>query len=327
MKLAITYPQHALLTTTVNVLEILMEANKFNLLINPNSKQPFDLSFLGEKPKMDHSYGNTTFHCLPFNEEIQDIVVVPAIKGFEPDAFKQNKPLLKYIKYQYKNGATLVSICSGALLLAEAGILENKKAATHWAYTDFVKNRYPNVHFEYEHPYIDAGNIITSTGSFSSNVVILYLIEKFGSRELALFTSRMYMTDYNVQNSSYFIPIDLKTKHTNDRILKIQHFVISDYNNNITVDGLAQKFNMSNRNLTKSFKEALGVNPSEYIQLVRIKKATELLENSEQNIKEIMYSIGYSDASAFRKVFKKIVGLVPTEYRLKFKRISDVQLI
>lgn len=318
IKTVITYPNNALLTTTVNVIEMLTEANSFSELLGIE-KHPFELKLVGEKSKMLHSYGNAEFNCQPLDDCVQDLVLVPAIKGDLNEVFHNNKRLINYIQYQYNHGATLVSICSGALLLAEAGILENKRAATHWAYADFVASRFPNIKFEFQNPFIDLGNIITSTGAFSSNAMIIYLVEKFGSFDLALFTSKMYLTDYNVASQRYFMPINLKLNHTNARVVKIQKYII-DHLSEISVEKTAAYFNMGPRNLNKILKSCLGQSASQYIQLVRIREAIHLIENTDKNIKEIMYQIGYSDGSAFRQTFKKVIGLNPSTYRDKFQR-------
>jgi len=327
MKIAIAYPQHALLTTVVNVLEMLTEANSFNRMLGDQGAPPFEISVMGARTTMDHAYGISSFHCIPFDDQSKDLVIVPAIKGFDASLFDDNRELVSYLQDQYSQGSKVMSICSGALLLAEAGILDGKRAATHWAYGEFAQAKYPTVQFEFVHPFIDLGDVMTSTGAFSSNASIIYLIEKYASKELSLFTARMYLTDYHVPNANYFIPLDLKMNHHDERILKIQTFIHTGYESSLSVEEIAQEFNMSKRNLTKSFKEATGINPSEFIQLVRVKKATELLEATEQSISEVMYKVGYGDPSAFRKVFKKLIGLVPSDYRMKFNRIRETIMV
>jgi transcriptional regulator GlxA family with amidase domain len=323
LNVAITYPNHAVLTTTVVALEMLTEANNFSRVLKME-REPFRIQLFGENKKMEHQHGKATFFCKTFDHSPQDVVIVTAVKGDPECIFRDNQELITFIRYHNERGTTIVGICSGALLLAEAGILRHKKAATHWAHSDLVTRKFPEVHFEYDKPFIDLGNIVTSTGAFSANSVILYLIEKYGNRDLALFTSRMYLTDYHLENLHYFIPIDLKLNHGNQKVLSIQNFIIDSFSQELSIARLAKQFEMSHRNLTKMFKKTISVNPSQYVQRVRIKKAASMLENGNKNVKEIMFSVGYNDRSAFRKIFKKLVGLNPTDYRDKFKVIKIV---
>ena len=321
MKIGVVYPSNGLLSILTNTIEILSSANQFVLYLNLEIT-PFEIKLLGEGVYVNKMYEELAISYEEFNTSHFDLVLITAIKGTSEDVFENNKKTITLIQNHFRRNTVIVSLCSGALLLAEAGILNQKIATTHWAHQNFVKSRFPAVNFRYNHPYIDLGNIITGGGAYTSYSVILHLIEKFKSRKLALYTSKMYLTDFNRDTVQYFKPVDLKLDHNNQRLLKIQHYIMKVYSDHISIEEIASKFCMSSRNLAKIFKIHLDVTPSEFLKSVRINNAVTMLEAQDKSIKEVMFSTGYNDRSAFRKAFKKLIGLNPSEYRKKYNQIN-----
>jgi transcriptional regulator GlxA family with amidase domain len=164
----------------------------------------------------------------------------------------------------------------------------------------------------------DHQGVYTSGGTMSAFNLCLYLVEKHLGREAALFCTKLMQLDIERHSQSPFQIFTGLKKHTDDIIRDIQEFIEMNTSEKITVDFLADKCNMDRVNFSRRFKKATKLPPIDYIQQIKIEAAKRALEKGTKNINEIMYSVGYIDAKAFRTIFKKISGLSPTEYKAKF---------
>jgi transcriptional regulator GlxA family with amidase domain len=162
--------------------------------------------------------------------------------------------------------------------------------------------------------------IYTSGGAYSYLNLLLYLIEKFAGREVAVLISKAFMIDIDRDSQSPFIMFRGQKEHEDEQIKKAQEFIESNYQDKITVEQLASMLAVSRRNLERRFKKATANTVVEYIQRVKVEAAKMSLETSMENVSEIMYKVGYTDTKAFRTTFKKITGLSPIQYRNKYNR-------
>ena len=165
----------------------------------------------------------------------------------------------------------------------------------------------------------DAG-IYTSGGAYSYLNLLLYLIDKYAGREIAVLISKSFMIDIDRNSQSPFIIFKGQKEQEDEQIKKAQEFIESNYQEKITVEQLASTLALSRRNLERRFKKATANTVVEYIQRVKIEAAKICLETSRENISEVMYKVGYNDTKAFRTTFKKITGLSPIQYRNKYNR-------
>lgn len=165
----------------------------------------------------------------------------------------------------------------------------------------------------------DAG-IYTSGGAYSYLNLLLYLIERYAGRDVAVLISKAFMIDIDRSSQSPFIMFRGQKEHEDTQIKKAQEFIESNYKSKITVEQLASMLALSRRNLERRFKKATANTVVEYIQRVKIEAAKMSLESSRENISEVMYKVGYTDTKAFRTTFKKITGLSPIQYRNKYNR-------
>ena len=166
----------------------------------------------------------------------------------------------------------------------------------------------------------DEQGIYSSGGAFSSANLILYLVEKYAGRKVAVYCAKMFQIDIERGSQSPFIMFKGQKEHEDESIKKAQEYIETNFRNKITVDQLASMLALSRRNLERRFKKATANTVVEYIQRVKIEAAKISLESSRDNVNEVMYKIGYSDPKAFRVIFKKITGLSPIQYRNKYNR-------
>ena len=166
----------------------------------------------------------------------------------------------------------------------------------------------------------DEQGIYSSGGAFSYQNLILYLIEKYAGREMAVLSAKVFAIEIERTNQSSFIIFQGQKEHNDEAIKKAQEFIETNFQNKITVDRLASMFAISRRNFERRFKKATANTVMEYVKRVKIEAAKVNLESSVENVNEVMYNVGYTDPKSFRVIFKKITGLSPIQYRHKYKR-------
>jgi transcriptional regulator GlxA family with amidase domain len=164
----------------------------------------------------------------------------------------------------------------------------------------------------------DECGIYSSGGALSSFNLVLYLIEKYAGRDIAILVSKTFMIEIDMYSQSPFMIFKGQKEHLDDSISKAQDFIEKNFDDKITVDKLADMLALSRRNLERRFKSATSNSIIEYLQRVRVEAAKKRLETAKLNVNEVMYEVGYTDSKAFRNIFKKITGLSPVEYRNRY---------
>lgn len=249
-----------------------------------------------------------------------DLIIIPAVHGDVNKVISDNSDFIPWIIKQYKTGAEVVSLCIGAFILASTGLLKGRGCTTHWLMADDFRKMFPDVNLMPYKIITDEGGIYTSGGAYSSLNLLLYLVEKFAGRDMAINSSKIFEIDIERNSQSLFIIFRGQKDHEDDVIKKAQDFIENNYRDKITVDHLADLLAISRRHLERRFKKATSNTVVEYMQRVRIEAAKMSLETIRENVNEVMYNVGYTDTKAFRMIFKKITGLSPVEYRNKYSK-------
>jgi transcriptional regulator GlxA family with amidase domain len=248
------------------------------------------------------------------------LVIVPALLGEYENAVKKNKQLIDWIKEQYKNGAEVASICSGAFLLAATGLLEGRVCSTHWSKADEFRRMYPDVKTAEDKIITDEHGIYTNGGAYSFLHLVLYLVEKLFDRSTAIFCSKIFQIDIDRTTQSPFAIFQIQKEHGDSLISKAQTYIEENLEAKISFEQLASDLAISRRNFDRRFIKATGNTPVEYLQRVKVEAAKKELEKNRKTIFEIMSDVGYADDKAFREVFKKVTGLSPLDYRNKYNK-------
>ena len=249
-----------------------------------------------------------------------DLIIVPAIHGSQEKAIENNKEFLPWIVEQYAGGAEIASFCIGTFFVAATGLLDGKTCATHWRFVNEFKTMYPKANLVDDKILTEHDGIYTSGGAYSYLNLVLYLIEKYAGREIAILISKAFMIDIDRHSQSPFIIFEGQKTHEDEPVKKAQEFIEKNFSEKITVDQLSNMLAVGRRSLERRFKTATSNTVTEYIQRVKIEAAKKNLETGRKNINEVMYDVGYNDTKAFRTTFKKITGLSPIEYRNKYNR-------
>ena len=247
-----------------------------------------------------------------------DLVFIPSI-GLDPErVLDHNQRMTGFLQRQNRNGTFIASVCTGVVLLAEAGILVGRQATTHWALADQYRQRYPDVDWRPELFITQSGNIFCGGGVYAALDLCLYLVERLAGYEVARQTGRALLIDSpRTWQASFSVPL-LNQQHHDEKIKNAQDYLEEHFNAHFTMDELAQRIGMSNRNFARRFKHATGNTPLTYLHTLRINCARKLLETEYKSVQEVCYEVGYEDIPFFRNVFKRHTGLSPAEYRQRY---------
>ena len=249
-----------------------------------------------------------------------NLIIVPAVHSEIQNVLSDNQEIIQWIREQYKAGAEVASFCIGIYLLAEAGILDGRVCSTHWAHVQNLKTLFPLLDVRDENFITEDSGVYTSGGAYAFTNLILYLIEKFGGRELSVQLAKTFMIDPDKGSQTTFRMFNGQKDHKDETVLKVQTYIESHFEDKFTVDELAEDHATIRRTLERRFKKATGNSINEYAQRVRVEAAKKRLEQGRKSVSEIMFEVGYNDGKAFREVFKRYAGLSPVEYRSKFSQ-------
>jgi len=252
------------------------------------------------------------------------LIIIPSLNYNYQKTVKENKLVIDWIEKQYKHGAEIASICTGAFLLASSGLLDGKACSTHWAVANDFRMMFPEVNLETDKLITDENGIYTNGGAYSFLNLVIYLIEKYYDRQTAIFCSKVFQIEMDRQSQSAFIIFRGQKLHGDEVVKKAQAYIETNLDEKISVEHLSSKFNVGRRNFDRRFIKATGNTPVEYSQRVKIEAAKKEFETTRKTINEVMYEVGYSDVKAFREVFRKITGMSPLEYRGKYNKEAVV---
>lgn len=311
------------LSSVVGTLEILTEANEYWRKAGKSSG--IEIRVAGVLTELKEN--NSLYSLNPVDVSTvrkYDLIIIPSIshpKGFA-QLIKDNQELIDWINKQYKDGAEIASICTGAFLLAATGLLNNKTCSTHWQAENDFKALFPDIDLQTDKLLLAGHGLYTNGGAFSFLNLVLLLVEKYFDRETAIYCSKVFQIDPGRSLQSPFAVFQPQKNHDDEVIIKAQSYIEQNVSEKISFEKLASQLAISRRNFDRRFIKATHNTPVEYMQRVKIEAAKSALERGRKGIFEIMDDVGYSDERAFKDVFKKLTGLSPTDYKARFNKES-----
>ncbi|WP_258872211.1 GlxA family transcriptional regulator [Thalassotalea euphylliae] len=228
------------------------------------------------------------------------------------------QPLLNFLKQSHQAGSTLCSACAGAFILAQTSLLTNRTATTHWGLADQLQREYPQIRLKSESILINDGDIVSAGGLMSWLDLGLELVGQYAKPHVMRKLGKYLIVDTGKREQRYYQSFTPIFDHGNQAMLAVQHYIQANYDTKLNNKVLAGVAHTSERTLIRQFTQATGLKPVQYIQRLRVQKACDMLESSALSFEQIALSLGYEDASSLRKVFVKIVGLAPSEFRARF---------
>jgi transcriptional regulator GlxA family with amidase domain len=323
---SILVPEEAVLAAITDPRYMFTAVNDF---LKKAGKPPmFKVELVGLTKEVLLNQGSFSVHADVLLKDVKktDLIFVPALSGDLPAALKKNEAFVPWIVKQHALGAEVASLCIGAFLLASTGLLNGKKCSTHWIYANEFREMFPEVTLVDDRIITEEDGLYSSGGATSYFNLLVYLIEKYTGREMAILIAKFFAIEIDRKSQSPFVMFSGQKKHEDESIKQAQDFIEKNVTERISVEELAVRFAIGRRHFERRFKKATNNTPVEYIQRVKIEAAKKYLENSRKNVNEIMYEVGYSDTKAFRTVFKKITGLSPIDYKNKYNKEAAVMV-
>lgn len=309
--------------TIIAPFNMLRMANSYFRRLNELPEDPFKIDLVGLSKDPILYQGLFSIQPTASLEEVlkTDLIIVSPISGNLEKEINNNMGFVHWIKSQrIKNDSEIASLCKGAFLLAETGLLNGKSCATHWTAHEQFRRRYPTVNLVPEKIVCEDNGIYSSGGAYSILNFTLYLIERYFGRETAIWCSKISEIEFDRISQSEFMIFSGQKEHSDEAIKKAQLYIEKNHDQKLYIDEIAEMVNLNGRSFLRRFKKATTNTPLEYIQRVKIEAAKKKLESTTDTILEVMYGIGYNDEKAFRTTFRKYSGLSPKEYRNKYNR-------
>jgi len=257
--------------------------------------------------------------------ERADIVILPELWLGPDEHLKGRYPaLVEWIRARYESGAHLYSACSGALMLAETGLLDGRDATSHWGYQDLFRRQYPQVRFHPE-PNLcfgdQSGRIVTAGGTTSWHDLALHIIARHVSPGEAMRIAKVYLLKWHDEGQLPYEPLVRQQPHADALVRSCEQWLKEHFREPGAVAGAVGHARIPERTLKRRFKLATGVAIIDYVQNLRLEEARRLLESSDVPVDEIGFAVGYEEPSFFRRLFKRRTGVSPGRYRRMFQPI------
>jgi transcriptional regulator GlxA family with amidase domain len=260
-----------------------------------------------------------TLRLADFTDAAIDTIVVPGSPYIE-QALERSTELVEWLRQASRTARRTVSVCSGAFLLAETGLLENKRAATHWGMGDLLKKRFPSVKIDGDAIFVREDTIWTSAGVSTGIDLALALVEADCGHKVAMDVARELVVFLKRPGGqSQFSELLQAQTQDSAAFDELNLWILDNLgNNNLSVELLAQKARMSPRNFARVYKQKTGRTPAKALEVFRVEAAKRLLEDSNRNIDEIARLCGFGDEERMRVTFQRNLGIPPRDYRKRF---------
>lgn len=318
IQLGILLTKNYKLLSVAAILDVFETVNKFYLADGNSAPFQVNLLALADDIELQPTIFGYTKQLV--NEANVNLILIPAFTTDNmPETLQQNHVFIHWIINQYQKGSEIATFCTGAFLLGATTLLNGKIATTHVDASNGFANAFPLVKLKADKTVTKDGRLYTSGGATSSFHLLLHLIQERCGKEIAIRTAKVFAIDMDRDKQSYFSTFQPSHSHNDELVASAQQKIEENYQDAATIEELIKDIPSSRRNIVRRFKQITGITPIEYLQQTRIAAAKKLLEHTSQQMSEVIYNSGYSDPKAFRKVFKKSVGMTPSAYREKFQ--------
>ncbi|HEX2113826.1 MAG TPA: helix-turn-helix domain-containing protein, partial [Alphaproteobacteria bacterium] len=252
-----------------------------------------------------------------------DIVFVPNVmidSGRHLRAL--DRRILDWIRRMHQQGAQLYAACGGPLVLAEAGVLDGLEATTHWTYAPLFRKKYPQVTLHEDRILVQSGaghSVVCSGGASSWQDLVLMLIAKHGGAQEAIRISKLFLFQWHREGQLPYAAMIANVQHGDAAIVRCQEWLADNYARADIVAELVTYSGLAKRTFDRRFRAATGYSPLAYIQALRIEEAKQMLETGTAPVEAIAREVGYEDTASFRRLFQRLSGMTPGDYRRKFQ--------
>lgn len=244
------------------------------------------------------------------------LVLPPRLGGAVPPPL--DAAMGAWVEASHRSGSLVCSVCVGAFQLAELGLLRGRPATTHWAMADELARRFPDVRVDADRILVDDGDIVTAGGLMAWTDLALLLIGRFAGPGAVSSTARAFLVDPGGREQRFYRTFAPARDHGDEAILEVQRWLQTRIGQASPVARMAEVAHLGERTFLRRFQRATGLRPTAYVQALAVGRAREFLEQTEMSQQEVAWAVGYEDPKAFRRIFGRLVGLGPGEYRKRF---------
>jgi transcriptional regulator GlxA family with amidase domain len=308
-------------STAVGPVEVFLHAGSlWNKLTGTRSDARFRVTTASVDGRPIQCHGPLKLHPEAALRDIRkcDLIFIPSTGVSFDDVLERNEEIVPWLKRWQKRGAAVASVCSGVGFVAAAGLLDGKRATTHWAIAEKFRGLYPKVKWMPELMITEDRGFYCGGGVNASLDLSLFLVEKFCGHEIALQTAKSLVIGTPRVWQSGFAIVPLKTEHSDDTISSAQEWLHKNFQRSFPLESLASRVGMSLRNFVRRFKQATGDSPIIYLQKLRVAAARHMLESNHRSVQEISEAVGYQDVAFFRSLFQRHTGSSPSAYQRSF---------
>lgn len=297
-------------------------ANTLSALRPAAERVRFDMRWIGARGASVLNTGGLTFALHPVDVKKLDVLMLAAVDHESPHdlapLLAQLEPEQALLRTYAETGRPLACSCSSSALLAQAGLLDGRRATTSWWLAAWFRKRFPDVQLDAEQLVVEDGNFISSGGVTSYIDLALWVVGRFGGDALRQNTAKILAMDANRSSQAPYIATAMIQDGGHAVIERARRWLNQRLDQAWAMDELAAYCNTSPRTLLRRFQEAVGMSPVQYAQQLRVERAKGLLESTRLSMEDITGRCGYEDVSTFSKVFKRWTQVTPREYRLRF---------
>jgi transcriptional regulator GlxA family with amidase domain len=247
-----------------------------------------------------------------------DLIFIPSSGISLDDVVERNAAVVPWLRRWHKRGVAIASVCSGVGLVAATGLLDGKRATTHWGLAERFREKYPRVKWMPELMVTEDHGFYCGGGVNAALDLSLYLVERFCGHEIAMQSAKALLIETSRAWQAGFAIVPLKTDHSDDSISSAQEWLHQNFHQTFPLEAPARRVGMSLRNFVRRFKHATGDSPLIYLQKLRVAAAKRLLESDHRTMHEISGAVGYQDPAYFRSLFQRHTGVSPSAYRRRF---------
>jgi transcriptional regulator GlxA family with amidase domain len=308
-------------STAIGPMEVFLHAGSlWNIITGSRPEPRFRVTTASADGKAVHCDGPIRIRPTAAITDIRktDLIFISSTGLSVEDLVERNRPVIPWLQRWHKRGAAVASVCTGVGLVAAAGLLDGKKATTHWGLAEKFRQMYPKVDWMPEMMVTEDGSLYCGGGVHAAMDLSLYLVEHFCGHDIAMQTAKVLLIDTPRAWQAGFGIMPMKIEHSDEAISEVQQWLHENFNRDFPLEFVAKKAKMSLRNFVRRFKQATGDSPLIYIQKLRVAAAKRLLETDHRNVQEISDAVGYQDVVFFRELFQRHTGDSPSEYRRRF---------
>jgi transcriptional regulator GlxA family with amidase domain len=248
-----------------------------------------------------------------------DLIFVPASGALPSETMQRHAALLPWLSGWHSRGSMLATVCSGAAFLAEAGLLDGRRATTHWGVAEAFQQRYPKVDWRTDLLITEDDRIFCGGGVHAATDLSMFLVERLCGREVAIECAKALILHMPRTHQTGYAITQIGRSHGDAKVRALEEQLHARYRDDLSLDEMAREAGMSRRTLTRRFKAATGCLPGHYLQLIRVAVARQMLEQGARSVQEVGVAVGYDDVGFFRSVFKRHSGLTPAAYRERYR--------